>query len=89
MKKLNESNWPHHLYEKPVLRPLAKEIDPAEWLDECLGLWPLKNSSTEDSRKIHRARMAYKRFSWTGETFSIPGFQAVCAEDEFFNTHAI
>jgi hypothetical protein len=21
MKNLNESNWPHHLYEKPVLRP--------------------------------------------------------------------
>ena len=27
-----------------------------------------------NSRKIHRARMAYKRFSWTGETFSITGF---------------
>ena len=35
--------------DKPVIRQLTEEIDPAEWLDECLGLWLLKNSSTEDS----------------------------------------
>ena len=34
----------------------------------------LKNSSSENSRKIHRARMPYKRFSRTGYTFSITGF---------------
>jgi hypothetical protein len=56
---------------------------------ECIGEWLLKNSSTENSRKIHRARMPYKRFSRTRETFSITGIEAVCAENEFFNGHAI
>ena len=37
--------------------------------------------------KIHRARMPYKRFSRTGWTFSITEFEAVCAEEGFFNTH--
>jgi hypothetical protein len=53
----------------------------------CIGLWVWKNSSSENSRKIHLARMPYKRFSRTGWTFSITGFEVVCAENEFFNTH--
>jgi hypothetical protein len=57
-------------------------------LAECLGLWVLKNSSSENSRKIHRARMPYKRFSRTEWIFSITGFEAICADNEFFNTHA-
>jgi hypothetical protein len=55
---------------------------------ERIGLWVLKNSLSENSRKIHRVRMSYKRFSRTGRTFSITGFAGVCAESEFFNTHA-
>jgi hypothetical protein len=31
--------------------------------------------------------MAYKRFPRTWETFSITGFEASCAENEFFNSH--
>ena len=47
----------------------------------------LKNSSLENSQKIQRVRMPYKRFSRTWWTFSITGFEAVCAENEFFNSH--
>jgi hypothetical protein len=50
-------------------------------------MWVLKNSSSENWRKIHRARMPYKRFSRNGWTFSVIGFEAVCAESEFFNSH--
>jgi hypothetical protein len=34
------------LYEKPVLRPLAKDIDPSEWLDERLALKSSFDEST-------------------------------------------
>ena len=44
MKKLNESNWPHHLYEKQFFRPLVENTDRLEWLNERFGLWLLKNS---------------------------------------------
>ena len=63
------------------------QIEAFRRVDECVALWLLKNSSTENSRKIHRARMPYKRFSRTGEKFSITGLEAVCAENEFFNSH--
>jgi len=48
----------------------------------------LKNSSSENSRKELIARgCPTKRFSRTGlDIFSITRFEAVCAENEFFNT---
>jgi hypothetical protein len=47
----------------------------------------VENSSSDNSLKIHLAGMPYKRFSQAGWRFSITGFEAVCAENEFFNTH--
>jgi len=49
--------------------------------DECNGEWLLKNSDFRNSRKFHRARMPYKRFSifvdifylFTGTVFSKEG----------------
>ena len=72
-----------HLSEKPVLRPLAKEIDPAEWLDECLGLWLLKNSSTEDSRKIHRAGWPTNDFLGLGRHFLLLDFRPFAQKTSF------
>jgi hypothetical protein len=39
-----------------------------------------ENSSRQD---------ALQTIFWTGETFSITGFDAVCAENEFFNSHPL
>jgi hypothetical protein len=35
---------------------------PPKQLDECIGLWLLKNSLSKNPQKLDRVRMPYKRF---------------------------
>jgi hypothetical protein len=71
----------------PVYQPSAEDIGRSEQLDECIGLWVLKNASSGSAHKFHLTRMPYKRLSRLGWTFSIPKSAAVFSESDFFNTH--
>jgi hypothetical protein len=55
-------------------------------VDECVGLWLLKNSSSENPEKIHRARMPYNDFLEPGRHFLSSDLGYLCRRRVFQQT---